>query len=433
MNLSPSQSMNLDEYAQRAAPGPTTSISSSHRYNTPPNPGSSRPSAAQATSSNMIASASSSVSAAAASSFSPLPVAAPNSHYATQQHCSPQAQGQQSLSSYPHQSSGHPTATMQQPFYQQHSYSSHHPLSSSATSITGPHPLASTVNMPSYGYPPPPHQTYPSSYPQQSQGFPQTMVYGTKSGPGPGITSHYPRTLSSSSSYSATSTSASATGPPHHLSNGVGTGTGNSNELVSPASALSEPSVRTPASADGLGFPPPSHGSSTSTSLYPSVHVGGMGGSHLPGHVYQHQSQIGQYAQANPALPSPHVTIAQPPTPSMMMPGGGGGGGGIGNPSVLSQSNMAFGTGGIGGAMGGGMGPPPLQEQFTGKTIHTPEDMNEYRRMLSAAQRHGQMHSFDASSGGGGGPPGPGGMRSRSGSTIGSGTFYILMRSEIIN
>lgn len=51
------------------------------------------------------------------------------------------------------------------------------------------------------------------------------------------------------------------------------------------------------------------------------------------------------------------------------------------------------------------MPPPPLQEQFTGKTIATQEDMHEYRRMLSAAQRNGQNHAFHSNMPGAGGPP----------------------------
>ena len=358
-------------------------------------------------------------SSAPPSSFSPLPVAVPNHYYATQQqqHYSTQAQ--------PHQPSAPSSAVNPYPVMQfhqgHHPYPSHHPLSSSPSQMAHSNPSTSATGVSSYRYPPPPQQSYPppSSYPpQQSQGFPPTMGYTTKPGPGPGIAPLFPRTLSSSSSYSAASTSTSAAAAaPFNTTSGTGTGN-SSSELVSPASALSEPSVRTPASADGLGFPPSFHGPPSSSSTYSSVHVGGVGVGG-GGHGYQHQSQTGPYAQANPALPSPHVTVAQPPTPSsMMMPGSGTGGGGVNPTFPSSQSNMGFGT--------GGMGPPLLQEQFTGKTIHTPEDMNEYRRMLSAAQRRGQMQSFDTSSGAGvpGSGPGPGGIRSRSGSAIGSGTLF---------
>ena len=393
--LSSSQSMNVNEYAQQTAQGPTTSIPSSHSYSTPPNPSLPRPGAFQTSSTNMMASTSS----AASSSFSPVPVAVPNPYYASQQQ--QHHYSTQTLSSYPHPPVVHTHPTMQQPFHQQHHpYPPQHPL---------PVSMKSNPNMASYGYQPPPQHLYPSPspHPPQPQSFPPSTGITTKPGPGPGIAPLFPRTLSSSSSYSATSTSASAP-----LPSGV-PGTGNSSELVSPASALSEPSVRTPASADGLGFPPAPHGPS-STSAYSSVHVGGVGGH---GHAYQHQSHVGPYAQTNPVLPSPHVIVTQQSNPAMMVPGGGGN----------SQSNMVFGT--------GGMGPPLLQEQFTGKTIHTAEDMHEYRRMLSVAQRHGQMHSFDPSIGAGGGPPGPAGARSRSGSAMGSGMywnfcFYLMQEPE---
>lgn len=163
----------------------------------------------------------------------------------------------------------------------------------------------------------------------------------------------FQRTLSATSSYSAASTSTPAP----------------ASELVSPSS---EPSVRTPASAEG--FP----------SSYSSVHVGGMG--------------TQQYTQGHPGFLPP----SGPSSPYVQLGGG------------------------MGGAQA--MQPPLLQEQFTGKTISTREDLQEYRRMLAATQQHGQSQhpgqTFDPNMHPDNGPPrgpppgpgGSGGIRSRSAS-----------------
>lgn len=112
-------------------------------------------------------------------------------------------------------------------------------------------------------------------------------------------------------------------------------------ELVSPAS---EPSVRTPASTESFPTSTGAH-----TSVYSSLQMAGPGN-------YQHPS----YAHHQPHFALPPASV--PSSPAVP----------------------------LGGVMGGprlsGSQPPPLQDQFTGKTITTQEDLQEYKMMFDAAR-----------------------------------------------
>lgn len=244
------------------------------------------------------------------------------------------------------------------------------------------------------------YATY-SSQMQQSSGIPGSMSAYPKPSTGPvmvgapaqGAHPQFQRTMSitSTSSHGNTSALSTPTLAPSSSTSASAGGNGGG-EIVSPASGststFSEPSVRTPAAEPGFT-------SASVPSTYPSVHFGGMGNV-----VYSNHggSNGGEYTSSNPAMP-----ISSPQAPTVH--GSQGLSGNYGqNPGGQAYTQNRSPT----------AQPPPLQEQFTGKHIMTPEDLHEYRRMLNAAQQHGQMHSFNPSLSGTGAPTnrrpsGPGG------------------------
>lgn len=291
-------------------------------------------------------------------------------------------------SNYPQQQYSSPALQAQHPYQHQHP---------SISPIT-PHSAASS----SYPYPYSPHVSQSlgvapvgvSSYSKPLTGP------NTTGGPNQGSHPQFQRTMSisSTSSHGNASVLSTPTLAPSS-STSVSAGLNGSGELVSPASGstsgMSEPLVRTPATDPGL---PSASGPST----YSSVHVGGMGNMAQNSH---RGFNGGGYAPSNPAMPvsSPHAPMGYhsdvdhgTPGPYSQVQLGPG------YPHTQQGQAQGFGypqpTGSV-------MPPPPLQEQFTGKTIMTPEDLHEYRRMLSAAQRNGQNHPFHPNMPAAGGPP----------------------------
>lgn len=183
---------------------------------------------------------------------------------------------------------------------------------------------------------------------------------------------------------------------------------GSSSEIVSPSSALSEPSVQTPLSSDaylGFGFNASSSTSSSTAAANQNQHGAPLSISIPPSQAHHHPtvsapappSAPGGYLNSAPARPAPkgnaNLVVSLPPS----------------NPHFTQQStsnpiypapnpnpNNDFQD-----ASSLPPDPPPLlQDQFTGKTIQTDEDLMEYRRMLEQAQQASQQTAAGGQYGG---------------------------------
>lgn len=202
---------------------------------------------------------------------------------------------------------------------------------------------------------------------------------------------------------------------PHHTSQ---RSSASSSEIVSPSSALSEPSVQTPSSSDAyLGF-----GFNSSSSVANSTQ-GAPTSIPIPSSQNQHPSST----QAPPSAPSGYLNTA----PGRIAPKGNG------NLVVsLPPSNLQFPPNNPNPSTNYAHlnrhpnppnpnpnkdmqdfstlpldPPPPLQDQFTGKIITSPEDLMEYRRMLDQASRRTAVQfggaAYASNGSGGAGPHQP--------------------------